>query len=76
MSSFETIIREKDCELERAKQEIAETRRAASREQRLIMSAWYELSMRLQTNPSPDIATTPNSWLGQQRKGLDYPRFR
>jgi protein HOOK3 len=68
VQSLETNLRQKEAELARAIQEVQDTRTAARREQRLIMSAWYELGMQLQRKNRQHNTST--SWLTQQRNNL------
>ncbi|KAJ3088324.1 hypothetical protein HK100_008075, partial [Physocladia obscura] len=77
IQSYEAQLAEKTAEVERAKKELHDTRRAAKREQALMLSAWYSLGIsqqrqsggqqqQLGVNGKPDV--TPLSWLAQQRK--------
>ncbi|KAJ3115763.1 hypothetical protein HK100_001253 [Physocladia obscura] len=76
IQSYEAQLAEKTAEVERAKKELHDTRRAAKREQALMLSAWYSLGISQQrqsggqqqqaVNGKSDI--TPLSWLAQQRK--------
>ncbi|KAJ3289904.1 hypothetical protein HK104_007134 [Borealophlyctis nickersoniae] len=71
IGSYETMLKERDQELERVKRELADTRIAAKREQRLILSAWNNLGTDLQrTNVTQRSGGTSMSWLAQQRRQL------
>ncbi|KAI9332997.1 HOOK protein-domain-containing protein, partial [Obelidium mucronatum] len=48
MTSYEAQITEKNAEIERCKKELVDTRRAAKREQALMLSAWYDLGINQQ----------------------------
>jgi protein HOOK3 len=72
VQALETALKKKEAELARAVQEVQDTRTAARREQRLIMSAWYELGLQLQRKNRPDTQT---SWLSQQRNNLAKAGF-
>jgi protein HOOK3 len=72
VQSLEASLKQKEAELARALQEIQDTRAAARREQRLIMSAWYELGMQLQRK---NRQSTHVSWLSQQRSNLTKGLF-
>ncbi|KAL2911966.1 hypothetical protein HK105_208576 [Polyrhizophydium stewartii] len=79
VQSMQSMLKLKEMEVERCKKEIADTRNAARREQRLIMTAWYDMGMQFQQKmPSARLkaanaAVTSSSWLGQQRQGLGSP---
>ncbi|KAJ3355007.1 hypothetical protein HDU83_004178 [Entophlyctis luteolus] len=72
IQSYEAQLAEKNLEIERAKKELADTRRAAKREQALMLSAWHELGIN-QQRQTHSISSgrsdgTPMSWLAQQRQ--------
>ncbi|KAJ3059107.1 hypothetical protein HDU98_004899 [Podochytrium sp. JEL0797] len=80
IQSYEAQIAEKNAQIERANKELADTRRAAKREQALMLSAWYDLGInqqrRLNTDKQPSSTSggavaaegSPMSWLAQQRQ--------
>ncbi|KAJ3020272.1 UNVERIFIED_CONTAM: Protein Hook 1 [Siphonaria sp. JEL0065] len=79
ITSYEAQLAEKNAEIERCKKELNDTRRAAKREQALMLSAWYDLGInqqrRLNTAQQPASGgsgsktdQTPMSWLAQQRQ--------
>ncbi|KAJ3244516.1 hypothetical protein HDU78_010823 [Chytriomyces hyalinus] len=78
IQSYEATLAEKNAELERAKKELADTRRAAKREQALMLSAWYDLGIHqqrrgtLQQNGGGAVPGKGDgsqmSWLAQQRQ--------
>ncbi|KAJ3338123.1 hypothetical protein HDU91_001311, partial [Kappamyces sp. JEL0680] len=68
VASLRHTLEKKEAELSRALQEVQDTRAAARREQRLIMSAWYELGLQFQRRTNSVAA--PVSWLAQQRQNL------
>ncbi|KAI8976066.1 hypothetical protein BDB01DRAFT_844557 [Pilobolus umbonatus] len=70
ITSLKTEIALRDDELEKLKKQIRENRIQCGREQRLIISAWYDLSRRYNKELN-NIKVSPNSWLGQQRRTLD-----
>lgn len=67
VTSLQNTVNMKTNEVERLKQELEDTRSAARREQRLIISAWYNLGLQLCDNPEPNQET---SWLKQQRRKM------
>lgn len=72
VTSLQNSLSIRTSECERLKSELDDTRSAARREQRLMLSAWYELGMKVSTNGSGD-ELFPNknesaSWLRQQRR--------
>jgi len=73
LASYETMIRERDEEIERLKKDITDSRRAWQKEQRLISSAWYELGIQLQRRGGIKDTGSPGgaSWLTQQRNLLE-----
>ncbi|TPX36316.1 hypothetical protein SmJEL517_g01483 [Synchytrium microbalum] len=74
LTSYEAMLHDKDNELERIQNEYNELLHASKREQKLILSAWYDLGMQLQRkNMEKGQGGVPNptSWLAQQRKSLD-----
>ncbi|KAI8619638.1 HOOK protein-domain-containing protein [Chytriomyces sp. MP71] len=76
IQSYEATIAEKNSELERAKKEVYDTRRAAKREQALMLSAWCDLGISQQRRANASASATnsagkegtPMSWLAQQRR--------
>ncbi|XJO77813.1 hypothetical protein BDV3_002346 [Batrachochytrium dendrobatidis] len=76
LQSLQATVKLKEMELERSKREVLDTRAASRREQRLVVSAWYELGSKIQKNTpgSKGRAIASSSWLGQQRQNLDSPR--
>ncbi|KAH6581818.1 hypothetical protein BASA50_010835 [Batrachochytrium salamandrivorans] len=73
LQSLQSTMKLKEMELERAKKEVADTRAASRREQRLVVSAWYELGTKIQQKTPGSRAkdSAPSSWLAQQRQNLD-----
>ncbi|KAI8897946.1 hypothetical protein BC833DRAFT_591656 [Globomyces pollinis-pini] len=68
INSLESTLRIREAELDRSRQELQDTRAAARREQRLIMSAWYELGIQFQQRANTNA---PTSWLAQQRQQMN-----
>ncbi|KAJ3269595.1 hypothetical protein HDV01_001196 [Terramyces sp. JEL0728] len=66
VQSLEQTLKHREAEIQRLSNEIKDTRMAAKREQRLMMSAWYELGIQFQRKSGGG----PVSWLGQQRQNL------
>jgi protein HOOK3 len=69
VNNLEELLEAQAQELLRAKLEVEDTRNAARREQRLIMSAWYDLGIQFQKMKT---FGAPISWLGRQRGNLVY----
>ncbi|KAJ3046327.1 hypothetical protein HDV00_000141 [Rhizophlyctis rosea] len=71
IASFETQLKERDEEIQRIRRELSDTRAAAKREQRLMLSAWNNVGTELQKqNFTQQRSGTSASWLAQQRKAL------
>ncbi|KAJ3350784.1 hypothetical protein HDU83_009413 [Entophlyctis luteolus] len=73
IQSYEAQLAEKNLEIDRAKKELVDTRRAAKREQALMLSAWHELGISQQRrahslSSGRSDGETPMSWLAQQRQ--------
>ncbi|KAJ3290095.1 hypothetical protein HDU79_003511 [Rhizoclosmatium sp. JEL0117] len=74
ITSYEAQLAEKNAEIERAKKELNDTRRAAKREQALMLSAWYDLGINQQRRLNTQQQSvgksegTAMSWLAQQRQ--------
>lgn len=71
VQSLEHTLKQREAEIQRLVTEIKDTRMAAKREQRLMMSAWYELGIQFQRKSGGG----PVSWLGQQRQNLSKSRL-
>ncbi|KAI9315236.1 hypothetical protein BX666DRAFT_2019891 [Dichotomocladium elegans] len=64
--------RTKEEEYDLLKKQIHDVRVQSRREQRLIISGWYDLARHTQREPANlPLGSTPSSWLGRQRKILD-----
>ncbi|KAJ3115511.1 E3 ubiquitin-protein ligase [Phlyctochytrium bullatum] len=70
IASYDTMIRDKDDEIEKLRKELADTRKAARREQELMVSAWYDTILAQQRRNPYKADGSPSSWLAQQRKHL------
>ncbi|KAI8364260.1 HOOK protein-domain-containing protein, partial [Choanephora cucurbitarum] len=70
ISSMKTEIVMREEEIEKLKKLLQETRLQSRREQQLMISAWYDMSKRVNKETSSQKAF-PNSWLAQQRRSLD-----
>lgn len=70
ISSMKTEITMREEEIEKLKKLLQETRLQSRREQQLMISAWYDMSKRVNKEVSNQKAF-PNSWLAQQRRSLD-----
>ncbi|KAJ3415997.1 Protein Hook 1 [Chytridiales sp. JEL 0842] len=69
LASYETKVRDLEAEIERAVREMEDTRRAAKKEQALMIAAWHHLGLLLQKRgQAPSNGTTPISWLAHHRK--------
>ena len=67
LQSLQTTLEEKENQIKHLQAEMSETRTCARREQRLVMSAWYELGMQLQQQAAKEN-NPPQSWLAAQRQ--------
>lgn len=70
LSTMKSEIEQRTEETENLKKQLHETRIQARREQQLMISAWYDMSRRINKEVVHNRAF-PNSWLGQQRRTLD-----
>lgn len=55
------------------KNEMKEYQGLVQREQKLILSAWYELGTQLQKKQNSHRASLASTWINQQRSQLDKP---
>lgn len=72
LHSLQTMLQQRDKEVETLRAELLSTKSIAQREQRLIASAWYELGLQFQRQAAAsleDKKTNP-SWLQTQRQSL------
>ena len=75
-SSFQTQLIEKDKEIDRLKTEMKQSQESVKREQRLMMTAWYQLGTQLQqskgeTEKRDEVSgDSPLTWLQKQRNIL------
>ncbi|KAI8909709.1 hypothetical protein EDD86DRAFT_177758, partial [Gorgonomyces haynaldii] len=67
LQSLQTVIKEREGEIDRLKQELQDTRYASRREQKLIVSAWYELGMKLAQQQTQERSS---SWLKSERQKM------
>jgi hypothetical protein len=65
--SLQASLASREADVERLKREVEDTRVCARREQRLILSAWYQLGLQLSTQQNNNEGE-PNSWLRAQRR--------
>ncbi|KAJ3103928.1 hypothetical protein HDU97_009740 [Phlyctochytrium planicorne] len=74
IASYESMSRDKEEEIEMLRKELNDTRRAAKREQELMVSAWYDTIL-AQSRRNPQRSdVSPSSWLAQQRKQMSFVR--
>ncbi|KAJ3195407.1 hypothetical protein HK101_000313 [Irineochytrium annulatum] len=66
ITSYEATVRDKDAELNRIKLELADTRKAARREQHLMLSAWHDMMLNhqrrvpgMRSDGSKSLTTAP-----------------
>jgi hypothetical protein len=71
LNSLRVALEEKELEIKTMTEEMQSFKISTMREQRLIISAWYELGLRLQNEQSHD---NKHSWLFTQRKILEEHR--
>ena len=85
IESLQRVIQEKDDEIAKLKERHQQYQESVQREQRLIMSTWYDIGTQAQKKSTFAIESstsqTPNkqaknspsaSWLQQQRNSVDY----
>lgn len=72
VTSLQTTVLERDQEIVKLKSQLDELQTITKREQRLIISAWYEMGTQLQRRPSLHAANSshPSSYLAQQRRKM------
>ncbi|KNC96680.1 uncharacterized protein SPPG_07893 [Spizellomyces punctatus DAOM BR117] len=72
IASLQSALSECQAENARQKQELADTRAAAKREQMLMASAWYKTATELQLKASARLKSatpdSPKSWLARERQ--------
>ena len=77
VTSLQTTLRDKEAELARLKDEYQEYQILTRREQKVILSAWYDLGMQMQRRqPGAQRNASPVSWLAQQRKAVLESPFK
>lgn len=74
VDSLQSLLKQREDELQSLRSELGQLRHRTRAEQKLILSAWYDLGMQLQRRQtqqhSASSPSTPSSWLGQQRKNI------
>ncbi|KAI9286976.1 hypothetical protein BC943DRAFT_275454 [Umbelopsis sp. AD052] len=72
VTSLKAELQMREDEIEKLQSKLHEVRLQSRREQQLIISAWYGLSLqRPKESMNHARAAPPSSWLGQQRRTLD-----
>ncbi|KAJ3005129.1 hypothetical protein HKX48_000849 [Thoreauomyces humboldtii] len=83
ISSLKATVSEREAEIERVRNELMDTRAAARREQKLLASAWWNLTCEAQIKATARLmvqpgepAPAPKSWLQRERQRLDHNGLR
>lgn len=74
ITSLRQELQEKELQLSQSLQQIQHIKTSTKREQRLMMSAWYELGLQFQRELP--AASGPMSWLAQQRQAMSQSAKR